>query len=170
MARNRKNGRRGRNRGSIYARPIPEPSNFIEIQFDFSREGETNNFVLSHEELFEGILTFIPQQQISKYRVSSVVIDPLASAAASNLPCTAVLGISGHEFLFAQTNKPLRIKLGKDYGDDGMWIVTDSAAITDEALPGNEVVGDTFLALNVPDVVGDFTTTVHVRIAWSDPT
>lgn len=166
MARNSRNRSRARRRGNLYARPIPEPANFIE--FDVTLDNETG--AISHADIASAITGIIPVTGIAKYRVSSLVFEPVASPVSVPGGAEVTLGISGNEYLFPMSNKPLRIKLGKDYGDDGMWIVLDQAALTDAALPGNEATGDSFFELHMPSIVTSWSTQVHVRVAWTDPT
>lgn len=169
MARNNRGNRnrgRGRSRGSSYARPIPEPSNFIEFDLNLSNASA----VVSHNDLFSALTAVIPVGNISKYRISSLVFEPITTPTSVPGATSIVMGITGHEFLASNLQKPLRIKLGKDYGDDGMWIVTDGAALTANALPGNEALTDTFVQVVVGQGdVTDWQTQLHVRCAWSDP-
>lgn len=169
MARNnrgRGNRGRGRNRGSLYAQPIAEPANFIE--FDIQLVGGTP---LTHANLNAALIAVIPQASISKYRVSSIVIDQGGDRASgtnlsSNVPVEVIMGISGNHYQASSSVKPLKIRLGKDYGDDGMWIVTDGAALSDAALPGNETTADAFITLEGSSTTGS---EMHVRCAWTDP-
>lgn len=165
MARSqRRSGRsRGRNRGSLYARPIPEPCNFLEFNIVLNE----SDFRISHQDIFTALTGIIPAASISKYRVSSIVIEPIQSAQ-SLVTGQAQFGISGNEYLFTSSNRPLKIRIGKEYGDDGMWIVTDGLAISDGALPGNETTTDSFLSL-INVLAPSWSTTAHVRLAWQDP-
>lgn len=164
MARNRNRVRRS-NRGSIYARPIPEPANFVE--FDLELSNSSNE--ISHTDISSALGAVVTVGSIKKYRISSLVFEPIQSPV-SIVTAEVQMGITGNEYLYAQANKPLRIRLGKDYGDDGMWLVVDGAAITADALPGSTAPADAFLTLNVPAAVTTWSTTVHCRVAWQDPT
>lgn len=164
MARNRRSSRRP-NRGNSYARPIPEPANFVE--FDLELNNDSNS--ITHAAVDSALAGVVAVANIKKYRISSLVFEPIQSPVSISAAEVA-MGITGNEYLYAQANKPLRIRLGKDYGDDGMWLAVDGAAITDAALPGAVATTDPFVTLNVPAIVTDWATTIHVRVAWQDPT
>lgn len=148
----------------MYARPIPEPCNFLEFDVLVTNDADS----VTHAAVNAALTAIIPAGGISKYRVSSLVFEPIVSDS-SVVVASVVMGITGNEFLFSQANKPLKIRLGKDYGDDGMWIVTDGAALSDTALPGNETTSDELFHLTVPALITDWATNVHFRVAWQDP-
>lgn len=164
MAR-RGNRRRGRNRGNSYARPISEPCNFTEVALNLTGDEPV---ALTHAEILAALTAIVPVTSISKYRVSSLIVDPVNSAT-SIVSVEAHMGISGNTFQSSLATKPLRLRFGKDYADDGMWIVLDGAALTDGALPGNETTTDPFITmdLNGADVSQ---LELHLRFAWTDPT
>lgn len=158
-------GGRGRNRGGVYARPIPEPANFVE--FDIQLDNSTTS--ISHQDIYTALAAVVSAANIVKYRVSSLVFEPIQSPV-SITAAEVQMGITGNEFLYNQANKPLKIRLGKDYGDDGMWLVVNGSALAATALPGAEAVTDDFVTVNVASIVTSWATTVHCRVAWQDPT
>lgn len=162
---NRRNGGRKRNSGGTYARPIPEPCNFVEFDIDVGSGAE----VITHATLNAALLALVPVASVSKYRVSSLVIEPIASPSSIPGGAELQLGISGNEYLFNSSTRPLKVRTGKTFGSDGMWIVLDGAALTDAALPGNETTADPFLSVNLPSIVTSWSSTVHFRVAWQDP-
>lgn len=127
---------------------------------------------ITHANVFTALTAVIPASSIAKYRISSIVLDTGARASgdggAVNVPLEVNLGISGNHYQSSSVLKPLKIRLGKDYGDDGMWLVTDGAALSDGALPGNEVTTDPFIALEAVGTTA-YGTEMHVRVAWTDP-
>lgn len=162
---NRKNGSRGRSRGNTYARPIPEPCNFVEFDIDVTDAAPS----VTHAQLNAALLALVPIASVSKYRVSSLVLEPIATPSSIPGGAELAMGISGNEFLFNSAGRPLKVRTGKQYGGDGMWIVTDGAALTDAALPGNEVTTDTYVSVVIPSVVATWSSTIHFRVAWQDP-
>lgn len=123
---------------------------------------------LTHADVL-GLLTgIVPVANITKYRVSSIVIDPINSAS-SVVSAEVTMGLSGNTFQSSLAQRPLKIRFGKDYGDDGMWIVTDGAALTDAALPGNEATTDTSMLVDLNGATVS-QVEVHYRFAWQDPT
>lgn len=125
---------------------------------------------ITHAAVFAALTSVIPAASISKYRISSIVFDQgmLGSPGAGNIPIEVSLGISGNHYQGSSSVKPLKIRLGKDYGDDGMWLVTDGAALSDGALPGNELTTDNFISLEAQGGIAT-ATEVHFRVAWTDP-
>lgn len=140
------------------------------MEFDLSFTDTANS--VTHSAVFSALQTALGTTSpagISKYRISSLVVDPIA--AAGLVPYFNVdMGISGLHYQSPNNDKPLRIRLGKDVGDDGMWLVNDGAALADAVLPGTEAISDPFITLVVPSQADSWGTTVHVRCAWMDPT
>lgn len=161
MARNgrSRNRSRGRNRGGVYSAPIPEPANSGELDLIAGENGE-----VSYNDIFAAIIGKVQAAAIQKFRISSVVIDPIVRAAGSISLTQVGMGISGNHYQAISTTKPLKVRLGKEYGDDGMWIVTEGAsALTQAMFPGTFGPSDMFLDTFAGALV-------HIRYAWTDPT
>lgn len=126
---------------------------------------------LSHAAIYTALTNVVPAASIAKYRISSVVLDPPAinSSGLQGVLFGVDLGISGNHFQYSQLNRPLRIRFGKDYGDDGMWIVTNGATLSKSSLPGTEDTTDAFITVDPAGAVGA-QVNAHFRIAWTDPT
>lgn len=165
----RSSGGRGRNRGGgAYARPISEPANFMEVDSLLRISGSTVQNSLTHAQVLALLTAVVPVVNISKVRISSVAFEPIVSPV-SKVTGSVQFGITGNEYLWSNTDRPLKVRLGKDYGDDGMWLVLDGAAPTDASLPGPETLTDTFVSLDVPAIVTDWSCRIHVRFAFQDP-
>lgn len=162
----RGNGSRGRDRGNLYARPIPEPCNFVELDLSIGNDAAGDS-VITGQEILNLLTSVVPVTNIQKFRVSSVVIDPVVSPTAIVGAGDVELGISGLHYQFAQSNKPLKMRLGKEYGDDGMWMVVDASNAL--ASVGGWSAGDPFLSVTMPGIVASWSSQVHFRIAWQDP-
>lgn len=159
--------------GGLYARPISEPCNFIEASLSVVIPAGSNSVSLTHANILSLLDDFTDIGNIQKYRVSSLVLEQVTNSTNAGIASATVeMGISGQKYLWSNVLKPLRMRLGKEYGDDGMWIVNDGSALTDAALPGNEVTTDDFLTLAVSAVVPTGVTVssvLHLRFAWQDP-
>lgn len=124
----------------------------------------------THAQIFGFLESLVGASNIDKYRISSIVIDPVASPTAVVGGTNILMGISGQKYVWPNVDRPIRMRFGKEVGDDGMWLVNDGAALTDAVLPGLEVTTDPFITVVVPSVVTTWETQIHVRFAFQDPT
>lgn len=175
----RNGGGRGRNRGGgLYARPISEPCNFIEIDVGVvSSDGSDVSF--THQDIYNALNTALTRQtalgltQVQKYRVTSLAFEPVNTGAGGGVKrCNLTLGISGQQYLWSNVDRPLRLRLGKDYGDDGMWMVNDGGPLEASMLPGSTNVTDDFIVISAGTTgsTQPWSSSMHVRMAWQDPT
>lgn len=159
----RGNRGRGGNRGGLYSRPIPEPSNFVEFEIPIT---DTDN-VLTYTDVFTALTAKVPGTSIDKFRVSSLVVDPIVGAGL--VPYFLLdMGASGNHFQSTSNNRPLRVRLGKDYGDDGQWIHVNESDGTMVDNPG-VAASSTFAGVSVPGS-STWNTNLHLRVAYTDPT
>lgn len=124
--------------------------------------------IITGNQLYLALQSVVPVASIKKWRVSSLVIDPIVSPSSITGAGDVDLGISGNHFQFAQSNRPLRIRLGKERGDDGEWQVTDGSTTMNSI--GQWQAIDPFLTVTLPSIVASWSSKVHFRIAWTDPT
>lgn len=158
----RRNGGRGRNRGSVYARPIPEPCNFVEL--DTTIVAGAN---LTLGGVFSLLTAVIPATSISKFRVSSIVIDP-ADGVPGNGLTEVTMGVSGNHYQAKSAIVPLKMRLGKDFGDDGQWFITGQGS----SIPSGSgfAAADPFITVEaLSNVTTQPTMELHIRYAWQDP-
>lgn len=169
MANGRRNGRgrRGRGNSGLYARPIVEPCNFVEIDVHAqSSESITYGDIIT---AFTGLVSLT---NVGKMRITSIVLDQPVVVPASNQAGGSVtqmdvyMGLSGNHYSWSNLQKPLKIRFGKDLGDDGQWVVLDGTAVTANAFPGNFVATDPFITLE--HAGAEATSDLHVRIAFTD--
>lgn len=176
MARSRRrNGGRGRNRGVLtvreasYALPIQEPCNFMELDFE-QAVGETANSLPS----LGTIVGRLPTGTI-KFRVTSIVVDPVAGSNATNIPYELTLAMSGQHFETSETTKPLRVKFSNAMGGDGQWYRSNGTAVAPASFGGVVPTGFTLsnfalgaITADSNGATGTSVTDVHVRVAFTD--
>lgn len=116
------------------------------------------------------ILSGLPAGNVKKFRISSLAFEPIVSGS-SVVVGSITMGITGNEFLMSNAQRPLKLRCGKDYGDDGQWIVTDGIAFpTTGVVIGQFSWDQPWLEFEVPSIVQEWSTVVHIRMAWQDPT
>jgi len=205
MARRTRRGgraRRGSNRGNRqgllvrerpYAIPLPEPANFIEksIGLLLTTAGSVTNLLagyITFDNIFASIGQQIPQN-VQKFRVTSVVIEPVAaiqgslatgqSGAYAQLPVGIMplevdMMISGNHWLQSDRNKPLHMRFGKYWGDDGMWLPGtnyNNVVNNNFNAGGNFMQVSVYMPANAGTSVSQYSSMavdVKVRIAWTD--
>lgn len=199
MARNRNSRSRRGGRGSrgllvrevAYATPIIEPSNFLEfdIRNTVSPAGTANVANITWGDIMSGAIITMSGGQLStpaqfiasmaKFRLSSMVIDPLTVVladgqnimAANATPYELIMGISGNHYSQSDLQKPLKVRFGKDFGDDGMWFAGTKAIVSPTIAAVTPASGDTFCHLDMEYALtsqDSITYDIHFRMAWTD--
>jgi len=164
MANRRRNGRRGRGRGTLYSRPIPEPANFVEFDMPLTL-GPSGPSTVTLTQIFTALSAAVPTSRIQKYRVSSLVIDPIVTAGVT-VPTDVEFGISGQHYQSFQSNRPLRVRLGKGYMQDGMWVPVEGTAPN---WPAPFTGTDPFIRFEPVPGADNISAEMHVRVAYTDP-
>jgi len=161
---NRRRGRsRGRSGGNLYARPISEPANFVEFDMTIPLTGP-NPTVVTLAAVYAALTAAVPASRIQKYRVSSFVVDPLISTQV-NWATDLEMGVSGNHYQSFQTNRPLRVRLGKGYMQDGMWVPCEGGSPN---WPAPFTDTDPFLTIESTNIVS-VSAELHLRVAYTDP-
>lgn len=120
----------------------------------------------------------------SKFRISSVVVDPISlTAIGSNgaifsdtaTPFDVIFSKSGNHYQSVDRNRLLRVKLGKDYGDDGQWMAFDEVSGKIDGSTLSEFLERTFcnIELSTPSGILGLTnqnvgSELHVRLVFQD--
>lgn len=182
MARNRNkrtSGGRGRNRGNGgYARPIVEPSNFVEMDLIVQanvRSGVSSAASISFDNILTRLANYVPLASIERFRISSFVVDPINVSTAygtagdstdtslTNITAMAVQHVpfelstyNGIHYSQSDIDKPLRVRCSNEYNGLGMWIRTNGGALLPTGsipVPG-DTPGNTTALLLSPELVG----------------
>lgn len=213
----RRNSNRGRGRSPLlvreatYALPIIEPANFMEIDCPLDifipsgttpPSGANSPFTVLSSLTFGDIATGInrvgiPSFAARKFRVTSIVVDPILTVRLVSSPTTAATDVSGGiitsgdvslarsgvHYTYSDANKPLRIRLSPSQGSSGEWladvVISQLGSFTGTDGYGNALTSNSvFLFITteaiiqgtvpIPSNVFLGHTEVHVRIAWQD--
>lgn len=158
MARsNRSGGRRsrGRARGMLvrevaYATPITEPANFVEFNMRF------NAISLTWGDVQTAFKSVVNGANVQKWRVSSVVVDPVTIKDTGTSSLSGVItqsevhmGWTGDRYNFSDVNKPLRMRFSKNLGSNGQWMPNTLPTVT-AAATNSPLDSSSFMAIDVP--------------------